>query len=606
MGSAGTGQPSHAGFSARYGHGSIPFNSKMWVIGGFDNTVASRDAWYSLVPLPLAVTSLTPATGMNTGLISITNLAGNGFVSATAVNLTRAGHAYVNATNVTAVSPGKITCTFDLNATPAGLWNITAINPGGETATLTNGFTVTAPAPTVSSITPTTGYNTGSVSISNLAGTGFATGATVKLVNSTASSDITATSVSVDPTGKIITCLFDLTGVADAKRNVTVTNLDGKSGTLVNGFTVLPRIPTVTSISPDSGYNTGPVDVTLEGTNFASGATVVLTKTGQTSIDATNVVVTSATGITCTFDLSSATDGDWTLSVINPGNQNSLLGDNNIFQFVVYMAKSAASSGSGQTGSSGSAPSSSASNAVAAAQNQPAAEPAAPAVAGAETTADLSVDAAGVVTEVTAVQSEDNQASLSIPEGIVAKDAAGTPLSSVTISSLAASAVPADTSGSAFTFAGMAYELGPDGATFSPAVTLTFTVPQGMEGQEFTVRTMDESTNTWLDLPTVYHPQSATVTADVSHFCTFALFAKGSVPPATTGAGTVPAAPAPTVRPSPPPTAMSIFSGLILWTGNQVIRYPLVAGVVILAIGIGLFGRRRQRLRRKKQRDRFP
>jgi len=596
-----------AGFSARYGQSSVVFDNRMWVIGGDDNSRAFHDVWYSVVPAALAVTSLTPATGTNTGLVSISNLAGNGFVSGTAVNLTHAGQAYVNATNVTVISPGKITCTFNLNGTPAGQWNITATNPGGQTATLTSGFTVMAPAPTVSSITPASGYNTGSVSISNIGGTGFLAGAGVKLVNNTAGADIAATGVTVDPSGKNISCLFDLTGVPAAKRNVTVTNPDSQSATLVNGFTVLPRIPSVTSISPDSGYNSGPVDVTLGGTNFAAGAIVRLDKTGESTIYASNVVVVSAASITCTFDLSSAAAGDWTLSVVNPGNQNSLLGDNNIFQFVVYMAKNAVSSGGSQTGSSGSSAGTSASNAPAAARNQPAAEPAAPAAAGGETTADLSVDARGVVTGVTALHSEDSLASLSIPAGIVAKDGAGTPLGSVTISALAASAVPADTAGSAYSFAGRAYDLGPDGATFSPAITLTFTVPPGLEGQEYMVRTRDESTNTWVELPTVYHPESGTVTAEVSHFCCFALFAKTPVSLTPTARATVAAAAqAAAARPSPPPTAMSIFSGMILWAGNQVLRYPFVAGIVILALGALLFGRSRLRLRRKKQRGRSP
>ena len=44
---------------------------------------------------------------------------------------------------------------------------------------LVNGFTVMAPAPTVTGITPATGVNTTTVSITNLAGTNFASGATV-------------------------------------------------------------------------------------------------------------------------------------------------------------------------------------------------------------------------------------------------------------------------------------------------------------------------------------------------------------------------------------------------------------------------------------------
>src|SRR4029077_4345287 len=55
--------------------------------------------------------------------------------------------------------------------------------------------------------------------------------------------------------------------------NVTVTNPDAQSATLVNGYTYNPA-PTATSISPASGTTLGGTSVTITGTNFISGATV--------------------------------------------------------------------------------------------------------------------------------------------------------------------------------------------------------------------------------------------------------------------------------------------------------------------------------------------
>jgi len=93
-----------------------------------------------------------------------------------------------------------------------------------------------ATAPTVTSITPNSGYYTETVSITNLAGSNFQLGATVKLTKSS-ESDINGTSVVVVNDSRI-TCDFDLNGATVGQWNVVVTNPDSESGTLPNGFTV--------------------------------------------------------------------------------------------------------------------------------------------------------------------------------------------------------------------------------------------------------------------------------------------------------------------------------------------------------------------------------
>ncbi len=102
----------------------------------------------------------------------------------------------------------------------------------------TGGFTqqVQALAPTVTSITPFSGLNTETVSITDLEGTGFGTGATVKLEKS-GETAISGSSVTVVDSTQI-TCQFDLTGAAVGLWDVTVTNPDGQSATLADGFEV--------------------------------------------------------------------------------------------------------------------------------------------------------------------------------------------------------------------------------------------------------------------------------------------------------------------------------------------------------------------------------
>jgi hypothetical protein len=160
--------------------------------------------------------------------------------------------------------------------------------------------------------------------------------------------------------------------------------------------------------------------------------------------------------------------------------------------------------------------------------------------------------------------------------------------------------------GGAVSFAGIAYELGPNGAQFSPAISITFAAPPGQVGQDFTVRTYDHASGTWQDLPTSYDPQTGTVTAEVSHFCCFALFAKTvtTAPTAPAIAATIAATPVltqmiPTKIAPPSPTIATTFLGIILWVVNLMIANPiLLAGIAILAVGIVLmiWKQRRDRL----------
>lgn len=92
------------------------------------------------------------------------------------------------------------------------------------------------PPPTVTSITPDNGANNGAVQITDLSGSYFQPGATVKLTK-TSQPDIPGTPASV-VNSSTITCTFDLTGVVTGTWNVVVTNPDDKSGTLTEGFTI--------------------------------------------------------------------------------------------------------------------------------------------------------------------------------------------------------------------------------------------------------------------------------------------------------------------------------------------------------------------------------
>jgi len=97
-------------------------------------------------------------------------------------------------------------------------------------------------APTVTSITPGSADNDGTVPITNLAGTNFRNGATVQLIGPSGSGvngagTINATNVKVVSSTKI-TCDFGVDGAAAGSYTVKVANDDGKSGSKAGAFTV--------------------------------------------------------------------------------------------------------------------------------------------------------------------------------------------------------------------------------------------------------------------------------------------------------------------------------------------------------------------------------
>ena len=85
--------------------------------------------------------------------------------------------------------------------------------------------------------------------------------------------------------------------------------------------------PLIDGIVPSIGLNTGISHVTISGSDFASGATVKLTRSGQPDLIATNVVVGSTTTITADIDLSGASPGTWNVVVTNTDSGTAQLDD---------------------------------------------------------------------------------------------------------------------------------------------------------------------------------------------------------------------------------------------------------------------------------------
>ncbi len=257
------------------------------------------------LPAPTVV-SVTPVSGPTTGGTPIT-ISGTNFTASATVSLgssAATGVVIVNSTTITATTP----------AHAAGAVNVTVTNSDGQGASLTNGFTyISTPAPTVSSVSPNTGWTTGGTAVT-ITGANFAAGATVSFASSAA-------------TGVSFVSATTITAITPAHAagsvSVTVTNPDAQIGSLAGGFTyTLPPAPTLISVTPNGGFRGTAVPVTLIGTNFtATGTKVVVSGSGVTVGAIT--VVDSGT-ITATFTIgATATISARNVSVTTPGGTSN-------------------------------------------------------------------------------------------------------------------------------------------------------------------------------------------------------------------------------------------------------------------------------------------
>jgi Domain of unknown function (DUF1929)/IPT/TIG domain/Glyoxal oxidase N-terminus len=214
--------------------------------------------------------------------------------------------------NFTAGS-GTMTVTAPPNANiaPPGYYMLFLINNQGVPSTaafvLLNSAG-SAPAPTVASVSPNSGAIGGGTGIT-ITGTNFLAGAVVT-VGGTAATGITV----VSSTSIRATTPAHSAGGA----SVVVTNTDGQSGTLSNGYTYANPAPMVTAVAPNSGPVSGGTAVTITGANFVAGAAVSFG-----GIAATNVTVASSTSITATTPAGAA--GAVNVAVTNTDNQSGTL-----------------------------------------------------------------------------------------------------------------------------------------------------------------------------------------------------------------------------------------------------------------------------------------
>jgi len=224
-------------------------------------------------PAPV-VSSFSPTSGLVGTAVTIT---GQNLTNATVVTFNG-----VAVASFTIVSATKITTTV-----PAGTATgpVAVTTPGGTVAS-TASFTVTTPAPTITSFTPTTGPVGTSVVI---------TGANLTGATAVAFNGVAATTFTVNSATQITTTVP--TGATTGELSASTPGGTGHSTT---SYTVTVAVPAITSFSPTSG----PLgtSVVITGSNL-TGATAV-TFNGEA---ATSFTVNSAAQVTAVVPVGATT-----------------------------------------------------------------------------------------------------------------------------------------------------------------------------------------------------------------------------------------------------------------------------------------------------------
>ncbi len=225
-------------------------------------------------PAPV-ISSIAPNEGSTDGG-TVVAINGANFQSGARVNFGSAA-----AASVSFVSSTQLRATT--RPSTAGTVTVEVINPDGKKDTH-NGFTFKSPrppAPSITSISPTSGSTAGGTVVT-INGANFQSGARVFFGN------VAATSVSFVSSSQLrATSPPHPAGSVP----IQVTNPDGQSGQL-NTFTYVepqPLAPQISGITPTSGPTAGGTDITINGANFQSGATVTFDGTAA----ATNFINSS-------------------------------------------------------------------------------------------------------------------------------------------------------------------------------------------------------------------------------------------------------------------------------------------------------------------------
>jgi len=225
----------------------------------------------SPVPQPVSkapsVTATSPNTGPTAGGVNV-EIDGSNFQAGAAVVF-----GLVQATSVMVVSSSRLMAMAPPH--PAGAVDLKVTNPDNESTIKTQAFTYVQ-APSISGVSPSSGPATGGTTVT-ITGAGFQVGpppSTVSFGGSAATSATVASGTQI----QAVTPAH-----AGGAVDVVVTNPDGQNATAAGAFSYIGG-PMITSVMPGTGSTAGGTLVTIIGSGFQAGLTVLIGGSAATGI----------------------------------------------------------------------------------------------------------------------------------------------------------------------------------------------------------------------------------------------------------------------------------------------------------------------------------
>lgn len=223
-------------------------------------------------PAP-TISGVSPASGPVAGGAAVT-ISGSNFAEGRTVRFGTTVAA------VTSASPSSLVAIAPPGS--AGPVAVTVANPDGQAATRSGAFTYVAPAVAVTGFAPTSGPTAGGTQVT-ITGSNFSPGPVVRF-GTTPATVVSASSTSI----VVRTPPLPPGGVP-----VTVMLTDGRTATAAGTFTVVAPAPIISTVDPAWGSTAGGTLVTITGSQFLEGASVLFGTVPATVASVTSTTITA-------------------------------------------------------------------------------------------------------------------------------------------------------------------------------------------------------------------------------------------------------------------------------------------------------------------------
>jgi YVTN family beta-propeller protein len=284
-------------------------------------------------PLPV-ISSMSPSSAVGGTATFTLTVNGSGFVSGSTVlwNSATRTTTFVSSTQLTVTIPSS-----DLLSSGSAAVKVSSPLPGGGVSVTTLTFTITVPVPVLTAIAPSSAAAGAPAFTMTLTGTTFISTSVARWNGA----NLTTTFVSATqltalvPAADVLTVgtasvtVFNPVGVAQVVKTKVHPDGGGPSGQLSNALTFTINagnpVPVPTSLSPTTTVGGGPsFTLTVNGSNFVSGSTVLWNGVARTTI------FVSSTQLTATIPSSDLlSSGSAAVGVFSPlpggGNSTTVL-----------------------------------------------------------------------------------------------------------------------------------------------------------------------------------------------------------------------------------------------------------------------------------------